>query len=372
MARIRLCPGSHSLEAQVPAEEKKSSSAAERGTLIHAALAAKFLRAPEPEGLDDDHRETLENISKDIDDIFRQATGYLEDQGISIVGGLNFCSALKAADHGEFAIAVEERYWGQTPTGKRFSGQFDVAAYCLPQRWAVIVDAKSGWNRRISPAESNDQLKTLASIVGAKAAKAGCQLDHIIVALTHPHVGPPSLAVYNASSLAAATREIWAIVDSAHQKNAPRKKHPDACRWCAAKHLCPEALTTMESLAAGNYEANLDSALMDCEVAKQVIAHLEDRAKDLLAKDPTALASWELSKESSVRSIKDSLKAWQAIKDIVPANDFLRACKPGIDALTKIVKEKEKSTVAQAEKILATRLGEIIETKPKARSLQRK
>jgi len=201
--RYALCPGSFLLERDIP--EPPASSDANSGNKVHAFLACQITR----DALTADEQQTADMCAE-------QEAGLVEPYGRV------------------FNVIREERYWG-CPDGKlAWSGKPDVVYNCGNS--FVVIDYKTGRNE-VTEAVGNLQLRALAVLVWEYHL-----INNITVAIIQPWVsGTPSVCRYTKEDLDTARREINEIMLRVQQPGQPRNPSTEACRYCKAKAICPEA-----------------------------------------------------------------------------------------------------------------------------------
>lgn len=356
MERLTLCPGSHALQAKVPdAEAPAASSYAETGTRVAKLVERYFgkkIEVDSPTPAEEDMAKTLQEQSRMVyDRAARLMKERLPASDISLKPPAEQCS-------------TEIRIWGKTPAGNEFSGQYDLAIVNDAVGFAVIIDHKTGW-RKVQPADQNRQLRALAVLLNQATG-----IKTIFVGVVQPNLGHPSVAVYEGPILEAAKAETFEVVDAV-RPDAPRHPHPDACRYCRAKHICPEATGLVMNFATGKLPEDWTSVLDQLEIVEQISNDLRARAKALLTQTPDAIPGWKLKPGAQRRSIAEAGAAYMKIKDVVSAPEFLECCTVKVGALTTIYAVKGKIKRPEAAKALASRLGDSLIVKETSPSLVR-
>ena len=201
--RYALCPGSFLLEKQSPPVEETQD--ATDGTKIHAALACEI----DADELNDEQRKTYESCDRDFD---RVVLG----MGVS-----------KVATN----VRIEERLFSRN---KSFSGKPDEVVV-FQDNTGLVIDYKTGRNE-VEHATGNMQLRWLAVL-----AAQNYGLTKVTVAIIQPLVGEPSVCTYTTEDIAQAESECDAIIAALYEPNAPRNPSLEACKYCKAKAICPEA-----------------------------------------------------------------------------------------------------------------------------------
>ena len=205
--RYVLCPGSWHMEQQAP--EEPCSADANIGTRVHAVLA----------------RECVPDLTDEEQSIVEQIRAHETN-----LLAATFKQDLQVADFRE-----QRLWWFDSSGNKRWSGKPDVV-YSQGDV-ALIIDYKTGRNAVESAAE-NQQLRCLVALIDQTWRSA---FKTIWVAIIQPFTGAPSVALYEADDIAAASAETVAIMEGILHANARRIPSASACRYCRGKTICPEA-----------------------------------------------------------------------------------------------------------------------------------
>lgn len=256
--RYALCPGSFLLEKQSPPVEETQD--ATDGTIIHEALALD--RSP----------DTLTESQRKVYEMCAAASRRL-------------CSGRGDAR----CVDYERRLFNHSGS---FSGKPDVAVD-YGNGTGVIIDFKTGRNE-VERAAGNMQLRWLAVL-----AAQNYGLSEVTVAIIQPLAGDPSVCTYTAEDLAQAEAECDAIIAALYEPNAPRNPSLEACKYCKAKAICPEAQaaamdvatplrnvpegTTPDAIAATLTGPHLAEFLKRSKLAEAVIDACRAEAKRRLA-----------------------------------------------------------------------------------------
>ncbi len=124
----------------------------------------------------------------------------------------------------------------------------------------------------------------------------------------------------------------------------------------------------------------LEAMAEDIALAECVVEAWKKRMKLIAEKEPGLLTRFGLSKESSTRSIPDLMAAFKALKsnnllssdDAAALDQFLGCCSVSRPELIQTVAAENFVTDQQAEEKVNAALGELVKTKPRARSLVEK
>ena len=280
--RLNDCPGSFSLGKAAPPQQ--SSAAATFGTNVHAGCAGEKPMA----ALTESEQETVKALLVQHEQLLQTFT----DEGWKVV-----------------EKCIERRYWDEA-TESRWSGKADVV-YILQknkQDIALIIDYKS--TRYTTNAAESLQLAALATLVDRDARS---ELTAAHVALVFPD--GYDIAMYDADGLELASEECKRLVDRATiTETNNRTPSPDACKWCNAKSICPEARGQLQVAATAKNTAialvELPRFLSICKVAKSVIKDIEEQAKAALRAGET-VEGWELTKGQTRSKITDTQEAYR-------------------------------------------------------------
>ena len=169
------------------------------------------------------------------------------------------------------------------------------------------------------------------------------------------------------------------IVAASLAPNAPRTPSPDACKYCRAKSICPEAQA--EATALAQVKTDIIPTLTNEQVAdflekativEAFIEHLRSEAKQRL-KDGAEIAGYKLTAGRTSRSIESLQEAHSRLSGIIGEDQFLSACKVSVPTLEKAYASakglKGKSAKEEFEKevadLLINKQGEPVMTRTK-------
>jgi len=342
ISRLALCAGSWNLESTLPPQEENKYM--QLGTDIHAVLAGQ----------------------KDFDSLTE------EGQEIATRCLSQYGELIAQLDLGERTREiVEERYW----YNDLFSGAIDRIDF-FGEETALITDYKTGRNAQSNAAE-NYQLRAYAVLV----KKAFPQLKTIYVSIVQPMAGGKTIAEYNKDELAQAEKEIVGIVNASSFPNAPRTPSPDACKWCRAKSICPEAYgnqqaatTTLQvaSTVAVSTLSNEELASLDAK-AEVVEDFIDEIRKELKARliAGAQIAGLSLSKGRTSRSVSDTNAAISALSGTLSQDAILSCAKISVTALEKAIAKATNTKGKDAKSKLDEALGWLIETSEGEPSIKR-
>ncbi len=215
--RYACCPGSFLLEQQVT-EPEVSSSDATTGNRIHGRLAGEKI------DLTDDELSLAVKCTNDEENIVQGVFG--------IIGSADLLPIR------------ERRFWAYDANLARdWSGKPDVV-YRKGSR-VLIIDYKTG-RGAVEHATGNLQLRALAVLVADHFG----DVNEVTVAIIQPLAGPPSRCTYSGEDLDMARVQINELMADVKRPGQPRVPLTDACKYCRAKPICPEARGVVETLPA--------------------------------------------------------------------------------------------------------------------------
>jgi CRISPR/Cas system-associated exonuclease Cas4 (RecB family) len=256
-------------------------------------------------------------------------------------------------------ITKEKRLW----YGDLYSGQIDLIHHFGDDK-ALVVDWKTGRNAQSGAAE-NLQLRAYAVLVKKNLPK----LKTIYVAIVQPLAARYTIAEYSEDELAIAEREIVGICEAAYDTKALRTPSPDACKWCRAKSICPEAHGVATELATTKLDVpamtndQIGDFLEKADVVESLIEAVRAEAKARLIAGQQ-VAGRELQKGRTTRSV-DAFAAYNRLSKnaSIDLTAFLDACKVSIPTLEKALAKSLDIKAKDAKEYLSEKLGEVLEEK---------
>lgn len=270
--RYMLCPGSFLLEQSVN-EPDTAGEDAKSGNRIHGYLAGDQI--------------CLSDDEQSIADACRIQQTALEKE----IFPANGCK-----------YAVERRLWIHDDNlERRWSGKPDLVAFNGTH--ALVIDYKTG-RGEVQHATGNAQLRALAVLVDQHFGP----FDSVVVAIVQPLAGDPTQCIYNRDDMRRATTEIMDLMERVQKVGQPRNPSVEACKYCKAKPVCPEARGAVEQIPA-LVRRDGNEILMTAEqiahflevapLAEAVIESVRSKAKRLL-EDGQSVPGWKL-KPGAVR-----------------------------------------------------------------------
>ena len=254
--------------------------------------------------------------------------------------------------------SVEKRLW----YGSKWSGAIDRIDFSEDGRTALIVDWKTGRNP-VGQASGNLQARSYAVLV----AKNCPSITKIYVAIIQPMAAPYSITEYDEEALRNADDELAMIVARAEAPNAPRVPSPDACKYCRAKSICPEAQGEVKQLVAVASTPipvltndQISDFLEKAVVVESFIDALKAEGKKRL-QEGHDIAGWKLMPGRTNRSIEDPYEAFEKLG--LDPDKFLSACKVSIPSIEKVFASTRQLKAKEAKDEVESILGNCIQTK---------
>jgi CRISPR/Cas system-associated exonuclease Cas4 (RecB family) len=334
MSRLTDCAGSWNLESTLP--EQETNQYMQLGTDVHAVLAG----------------------TKEYDELTE------EGQEIATRCLSDFSTLIAQLDLGERTTEVlEQRFW----YNDAYSGAIDRIDFFGDV--AVVTDYKTGRSSQ-GKASENQQLKAYAVLVKYHYP----ELKTIYVAVIQPLAGGTTIAEYNEQELEAATTEILGIVSASLEPDAPRTPSANACKWCRAKSICPDAygqataakthLQVLSGVAVATL-SNEELASIDskADIVEDFIEEIRKEIKQRLMSGQQ-ITGRKLGKGRTTRSVSsDSAAVVSALSDILSPSDVMSCAKISITGLEKAVAKAKGLKWKEAKQAVEDSLGWLIETK---------
>jgi CRISPR/Cas system-associated exonuclease Cas4 (RecB family) len=335
------CAGKFQLEQTC--QEGESSIYAEMGNRIHAVMAGDTTIV-----LTDEEQDIVHRCNYQYNEVYASLPDEIGEVTTSV---------------------LEQRFW----YGEQWSGQIDRIDF-FGDETALVVDWKTGRTPQGGAAE-NLQLRAYAVLV----KKNYPALNRIFVAIVQPLAAPYTIAEYEEIDLKLADQQIQSIVDAALAPNAPRTPSPDACKYCRAKSICPEAQGQVTALA--EVKADIIPALTDEQVAdflekavvvESFIEAMRSEAKKRL-QNGAEIPGYKLSAGRTSRSIEDLQGAHSKLVAVIGEEAFFSACKVSVPTLEKSYaaakslkgKAAKEAFEAEVADLLIQKQGEPVMTRTK-------
>lgn len=277
-----LCPGRHNAQRGLSEPESGDASF---GNAIHAALATD-----DPSSLNGPQLNIYESAVE------------IREKIISDVFG---------PDAAKVVRFKEQRYWCMVQRKWEHSAKPDLI--CRHGAVGLIIEYKT------LPGDVADSPQNLQLRDQVVLSARSLILSEVFVAIVQPLVSHnPDLCRYDAAAITLAETEMFARVEASNHPDALRKAGEVQCRFCLARHTCPEhrAMVALaaptEPLAALAAINVTDWTPMQrtafCErkaVALKWIDECSKQLKALLEADPAAIPGWALSPGSIKRPVRD-------------------------------------------------------------------
>jgi CRISPR/Cas system-associated exonuclease Cas4 (RecB family) len=286
--RWALCPGSRRAERGKP---DTSGDDAQEGTMLHACLAA----GTRPDVLTAEQEIVLETVEQ-----------------LREVALKTFMAQWEIADDEPCEQTREQAVFLHRGIKAILPGHYDLERYWPRLKVGVWLDYKTG-RLEVEHAADNLQMRAYA-LMGAERKP----IEAAGVAIISPRLqfkDRLTLAVYTPDDLAAARKELYAIIDATEAPDPPLRASEDACRYCRAKNDCPAAqseITRMSALTIHEGFEPVDAAtladLLDrCGMADKMIGAIRAEAKQRLEADPQSVPGWGLKPGAKKQVITDML-----------------------------------------------------------------
>lgn len=337
MERLALCPGSFLLEVQHG--QKTTSDDANIGSRIHDWLAwRKVQLTPEEQEIADACEEQAKRVFEEWE---AAGPGHNSD------------------------VIREQRMWARDADGldRTWSGKPDFVAIIQRDngtRRALVVDYKTG-RGDVTQAAGNMQLRAIAVLVSEEFS-----VQEVRVAIVQPLAGRPTVCDYDDIALVAAEVEINSIVRWAMKPGQERRPSPAACKYCSAKHACPEgrnlALAMAQPLARDGgvillTPEEMAGFLHAARAAEAIIESVREKARRMLEEDDKAIPGWKLKPGVARESITNPQLVFDRVAALgATGTQFMSAVTVAKGKLESIVREltgeKGKGLKARMDGIL--------------------
>lgn len=352
---VACCNGQPQFEASLRDQwllpDEKPDEMAERGTRIHKAYETGDLSC-----LAQDEREDLERLCSLSEETQRK-----------------WCFE-KSLPEGTLALHKEQRLW----LDDLASGQYD--RLYIGGNHALVIDAKTGYCKRLSPSQQSWQLRLLAVLVWLEHGTE-YSLETVRCAFIKPKLGRAAVDIveYSVDDLMRANNAIRQILWQSQQPNAPRTAG-DHCYYCRCKAMCPEASTysllptVVAGTAAGMKRADVEACVQRLSpqdwafierrrlIAKTIFEATTKCLKSLSADDLGALG-FEIAEGRRLDPITNVIGAYKALEHSLPPEKLWACLTISKTELVAQVQDHLKLTKKDAEKWVKERLQPFIEEK---------
>lgn len=364
--RIAECPGSLRLSRQC-AEPPATAEAAE-GSMLHERMAWLVARdfdiriaPPNHPVLDEEQAGAVESAIK----MFRALCE-------AFLGGDN-CEAFLGflgRDAPPLVCKLEDRFWLSAGNAEPvFSAKPDLVVWA--GRKTLVIDWKFGRLPVARPAANHQLMGIAACLAGQMGPDDTMLLD--IIQPRVPHQDKPPPVYYGKEEADAAAGAVLGILAEARDPDAALRTG-EWCRYCPAMAgtdkrtgeagLCPAARDAVVVMADEAPPFVVSGGLLDrCQVAKKIISSIEKQARLLLARDPDAIAGWELAPGRTTKRVTDVLAGYERLQEFLTPAEFGAACSVSLPRLAKSLKGKDdRASTELAARRMAERLLEGILT----------
>ncbi len=382
-----LCPGSAHAEKRMGAQSKEETEIQKEGVLLH------WKDAHPEESRDELKLDQIETLNKNK----RLRDAFLMD--LTKLGVPNNARRIELVER-EFFLNDHEGIPIESH-GEPVPGHPDIVIYFPEYRTAVIFDSKFG-RKEVPAAWINLQLRSYAVMMFDNY-----ECDKIVVGITQPWGKAGNdfhCAEYDAVEIPEFRQELINILKATEPEDAPLKPSPDACTYCLALGDCPAAFKVTTDVAMTNIDvlspAELEDLAEDIELAEKVTKRWKERMKEIASEHPELLTKFRMGKPGSNRNITNIAAAFRELLsvdlidrasgesslqylDFILESDnqpevlglleafLLSVCSGSAAQMEEMIGRSKGLGKDAAKSRLTTALGDIIETTPKAASLER-
>jgi hypothetical protein len=255
-----------------------------------------------------------------------------------------------------------------------FSGQFDLFA-CRGDV-AVIIDYKTGWTE--IKAEDNWQLRALVALAAVNGLLDVSQQCY--AGIIAPRCSPPvRMMLFERSHIDESIVLCRELARRVLRSNCPRLPSYDACRYCPARPICPEAKVALSELAMTTVQDHevVDGRTMAlllerCAMAERIILAIEKRAKSMLEYDTNSIPGWYLHPGINREKITDVGRVWLNIADLgISPAVFASHCTMTKTSLNGLLRQSTGQGGKKLDQIMQASLSGAVTVTTTAKSLRR-
>ena len=312
LGRRRLCPGSFLMEQKV--KNPEASEYAIEGTMLHELIASRIEgRSWDRSKLNADQLNTLENayewFKSEILNPLTDSVGPQVWKWVQTEKNLG--------------------YWDQSDDLLKsvISGTVDVLIDTR-DGYAVIVDWKFG-RAEVSDVSSTMQLAGYAVL----AFEAHEHIEAIEAYIYQPRTGTIQKARFDRDDLAVYQEAIKETISACLLKDPPLAASWDACAYCSAISICPEAhdkafdgeeavierqLFNIEEMDADRLGQTLD----DTKVAEKFLKEVKAKCKEVML-DGQEATGWAIGERSGMKAIGDPVALAEAVNGYLSYPELL-------------------------------------------------
>lgn len=317
LRRRASCPGSYLMESAIA--DVEPSEAAQRGTRIHAYVAA-IISGEKPDIALDDQEQTLaERI-------------------------LAFWTEFKTT-HAIDKVYTEHRVHAHNWGKELYYGSADVV--CINGKEGTVIDWKTGFNF-VDDADINWQ-----GIAYATAVQQMYNLDSVEVIFYNPSNYQDTRKIFSRKHLADMFIHFVEIINRG-KTCADRMLCVD-CKYCKAAitGTCPEWKAQQEcTVALAQSEAKVPYTQMPDDTLAmlfdrcKIVATMESSIEAELKKRIEANGScggYTIKETSGGREAKNIVELWAAIEDVISQPDFLNCCSASVSKIETLFAKAQKA-----------------------------
>ena len=260
---------------------------------------------------------------------------------------------------GASKVVKEERLWNACGWMSQLThGSPDLMAWA-GETHMDIVDYKFG-RLPVDPAAVNLQAKAYV----LAAFDTYPFVETITFHFVHPRLADhDSNHTFKREERDAICEEISKIVLAAEDPEVDPTPETEACLYCKKRGTCPALLTEMVRYAHQMHLSDIPDYNLDLTVPEnraklfeilKLMSKAVGQAQDKLTEDHlngNEIPGYELKFRKGARSIKDTIKAWETVKETVELADFLKSCKVKIGDLEELVVKKAEDPRAAKVKL---------------------
>ena len=341
MQRRASCPASARLEKGQP--DTQSDDASE-GTMLHGIVA-----------------DCLKKRAAECTE-----TGLTQEQKEAVDKCLEYVFALLAEKpdaelHVEKRVQITDEIFGSEIT----FGSCDVIIVCKDS--AHVIDWKFG---RGDVPEAVDNWQGGAYAV---AVAQTFKVPSVTVHIFQPRIFN-EISTHTFTDTSAILENIEGVIWSCEQPDAPAVCG-EWCQYCKGKIICPAMMTALTKMENTRVELNIEhihdiadpnvicELYRRAEIVEDLIKSIKHRAKEFALKNGRC-GTLVLVPGAKRRKVENVTGAYQSVKSLVAAEEFLECCTISLPTLEDVYCRKNPGMKkGEAKADLTAKLGELIEIK---------
>ena len=335
LGRRRLCPGSFLMEQKV--KKPKSSEYAAEGTMLHECIATRIIGRSWDQGkLNSDQLNALENsyewFRSEILIPLTEAVGPDVWKMVEVEKNLGLWEDIDFPMEIPAQVAFPDPGREHQGTHCVISGTVDVLID-TQDGYAVIVDWKFG-RAEVSDVSSMLQLMGYALL----AFNEHEHIQAIEAYIYQPRLGSIKKGHFDREDIELYKESIGETIAACKVSNPPLAASQDACAYCNAIAICPEAKEkafepTVALIERPVFDLDLLNpdefgiVLDEMKVAEKFLSALKIRSKEAIM-DGCEATGWAISERGGIKSIHDAegvlkaLSPWLRIEDLLSISSF--------------------------------------------------